>query len=113
MTFSLFLKGIIGIFMVSICIVGMRGAHLVSFELLLIYFWGITMFIGPLVLAVAAGFNFYFYMTVWITHYWESSSFSLVIFNTISHILLLILLLLLLFNFLYLDSTNILCNGNS
>lgn len=72
--------------MVSICIVGMRGAHLVSFELLLIYFWGITMFIGPLVLAVAAGFNFYFYMTVWITHYWESASFSLVsLYNLFSY----------------------------
>jgi hypothetical protein len=78
------LQGVIGIFMVSICIIGMRGAHLVSFELLLIYFWGITMFIGPLILAAAAGFNFYFYMTVWITHYWDSASFSLVIHSLFS-----------------------------
>ena len=71
-----FAFGLVGISMTAICIIGMRGAHLVSFELLLVYFWGITMLIGPLVMAAVAGFDFYLFIGIWFSKYWESASFT-------------------------------------
>lgn len=71
-----FVLGWVGILMTAICVIGMRGAHLVSFELLLVYFWGITMMVGPLILTAVAGFDFYLFIQIWINHYWESPSFS-------------------------------------
>lgn len=49
-------------------IVGMRGAHLVSLELLLTYFWGIAVLISPLGSAIFAVFNISFYTKIWIKH---------------------------------------------
>ena len=46
----------------------MRGAHLVSLELLLTYFWGIAVLISPLGSAIFAVFNISFYTKIWIKH---------------------------------------------
>lgn len=67
---------ILGAILTSVCIVGMRGAHLVSLSLLLTYFWGMIIFVGPLLLGVIACFDFYDYMFVWFNHQWEQPNFS-------------------------------------
>ncbi len=72
--------GLVGLSLMSICIIGMRGAHLVSLELLLFYFWGVAMFIGPLILATVAGFDFINYIEIWFKHSWETPVFEAVIF---------------------------------
>jgi len=66
---------ILGAILTSVCIVGMRGAHLVSLSLLLTYFWGMIIFVGPLLLGVVACFDFYEYMNVWLNHQWEQPNF--------------------------------------
>ena len=65
----------LGTTLMIVCIVGMRGAYLVSLDLLLTYFWGIIVFVGPLLLGVVACMDFYTYMTVWFTHQWELPNF--------------------------------------
>ena len=67
--------GLVSCALTSICIIGMRGAHLVSLELLMIHFWGITIFIAPLILGTVAGFDFYFYLSIWFRHQWETPVF--------------------------------------
>lgn len=54
--------------LLHVSIVGMRGAHLVSLELLLTYFWGIAVLISPLGSAIFAVFNISFYTKIWIKH---------------------------------------------
>ncbi len=65
-----------GVMLTIVCIIGMRGAHLVSLDLLLTYFWGITVFIGPLMLGIVACMDFYTYMSVWFRHTWELPPFQ-------------------------------------
>lgn len=70
----------LGMSIVSLClvvtaIVGMRGAHLVSLELLLSHFWLIIIFIAPLLLGLFSCFNFYFYTKIWFKHSWELPNF--------------------------------------
>lgn len=67
---------IVGLLLAVVCIIGMRGAHLVSLDLLLTYFWGITVFVAPLLLGIIACFDFYSYMSVWFTHQWEEANFA-------------------------------------
>jgi hypothetical protein len=67
---------IVGLCLTSICIIGMRGTHLVNLELLLTYFWGITVFISGLSLSVVACFSFYEYIQSWFTHSWSEPSFE-------------------------------------
>jgi hypothetical protein len=70
-------QAIIGICMVTISIVGMRGAHLVSLELLLTYFWGIVVFLAPLLLGTVGSFLFSFlYIDVYVRHRWSLDSFA-------------------------------------
>jgi hypothetical protein len=54
----------------------MRGAHLVSLELLLTYFWAIIILIAPLLLGLFAVFNFSFYSRIWYKHQWSSANFD-------------------------------------
>ena len=58
------------------CIVGLRGTHLVNLDLLLSYFWGITVFISALTLAVVSCFNSYIYIRIWLKHSWQKRSFQ-------------------------------------
>ncbi len=67
---------ILGAIFSTVCIVGMRGAHLVSLDLLLTYFWGTTVFVGPLLLGVVACMDFYTYTQVWFKHQWELPNFN-------------------------------------
>lgn len=67
---------IVGLALAVTCIVGMRGAHLVSLDLLLTYFWGITVFVAPLLLGIVACIDFYSYMSVWFEHEWEEQNFQ-------------------------------------
>ena len=57
-------------------IVGMRGAHLVSLELLLSYFWGTLVLFAPLLLGIFAVFNISFYTRIWFKHQWRTPDFS-------------------------------------
>lgn len=64
------------IMFVTVCIIGMRGAYLVSLDHLLTYFWGAVVFTGPLLLAVIFCLDFYDYMLVWFRHQWELDNFE-------------------------------------
>lgn len=59
-----------------VCVIGLRGVHLLSFDMLLLYFWGVTMFFGPLILSAVAGLDFYLFLEIWFRHSWHSSMFS-------------------------------------
>ena len=77
--------GIIQMAMSWVCVIGLRGVHLLSFEMLLLYFWGVTMFFGPLILAAVGGLDFYIFMEIWLKHSWEEpicSKVSLTHFST-------------------------------
>ena len=65
-----------GLALFLMCIVGLRGTHLVNLDLLLTYFWGITVFISALTLAVVSCFNSYLYVRIWLKHSWQDESFS-------------------------------------
>jgi hypothetical protein len=67
---------VVGFFIVVCAIVGMRGAHQVSLELLLSYFWGLIVLIAPLLLGLFAVFNISFYARIWFKHQWETPEFS-------------------------------------
>ena len=67
---------IIGVMLTATCIIGMRGAVIVSLDLLLIYFWSIVVFVAPLLLGTIACFDFYLYMEVYFRHRWEFNYFS-------------------------------------
>lgn len=68
--------GFVGLCMLTICIVGLRGAYLINLELLLGFFWGVMVFIGPLVLGVISCFDVYVFISVIYKHDWDSKSFS-------------------------------------
>ena len=68
--------GIIGLALTVTCIIGMRGAHIVSLELLLSYFWCVVVFLAPLLLGTIACFDFYVYMEVYFRHRWEFKHFE-------------------------------------
>ena len=87
--------GIIEVCMSWVCVIGLRGVHLLSFEMLLLYFWvsescrhmgtypniachhancrddGVWMFV--------AGLDFYYFLEIWFRHSWHTSMFSKVI----------------------------------
>lgn len=65
----------VGVFLFFIAILGMRGAHLVSLEILLTYFWGTIVLVVPLLLGVYAVFNFNFYTRIWFKHEWAQDDF--------------------------------------
>lgn len=65
-----------GISLFLMCVVGLRGTHLVNLDLLLTYFWGITVFISALTLAVVSCFNSYIYVNLWLKHSWQKPSFN-------------------------------------
>ena len=67
---------IVSVFLMTICIIGMRAAHLVSLELLLIHFWGIIIFIAPLMLGTVICLNFLGLIRQWVPHHWDLSEFS-------------------------------------
>src|SRR4051812_43947298 len=67
---------IVGLGLTVTAIIGMRGAHLVSLELLLTYFWGIIMLVVPLLLGLFACFNFFAYTRIWFKHAWNLENFS-------------------------------------
>lgn len=71
-----FILVIVGIFTTATAIVGMRGAHMVSLELLLSYFWSIIVLIAPILLGLFAVFNFSFYTRIWFKHQWDKEDFA-------------------------------------
>lgn len=70
------LLSLAGLGLLALCVIGMRGAHLVSLELLLFYFWGVAFFISPLILETVICFDFYVYLSTYLTHNWELPEFS-------------------------------------
>ena len=62
---------IVGIFMMITCVIGLRGAHTVNLSLLLTFFWAVMIFIGPLLIAVVVGFDFYLFLYTYFYHGWE------------------------------------------
>ena len=66
----------VGICLMIICSIGLRGAHIVNLDLLLAFFWGIMIFLGPFILAVVVGFDFFFYLDVFMRHYWTTGTFE-------------------------------------
>jgi hypothetical protein len=66
----------VGFFLAIIAIIGLRGAHIISFDLLLYYFWGIILFIVPLLLSLFACFNYNLYTYIWFKHSWDQPYFE-------------------------------------
>ena len=67
--------------LVFTCSLGMRGAYLLSLELLHLYFWGILVFIAPFILGTVVCFDFVNIISVWILHFWDDTSFDPVRFQ--------------------------------
>jgi hypothetical protein len=65
-----------GVALFLMCIIGLRGTHLVNLELLLTYFWGIAVFISILILVVVSCFNSYLYISIWLKHSWQNGTFD-------------------------------------
>jgi len=66
---------LVGFALTFICALGIRGAYLVSLELLLLYFWGVAVFLAPLLLGTVTCFDFYSYIDVYFRHHWEEDTF--------------------------------------
>ena len=66
---------IVGGFLTITAVIGMRGAHQVSLELLLSYFWSTLVLFAPLLLGIFAVFNISFYTRIWFKHQWETPDF--------------------------------------
>lgn len=66
---------LVGFFLTLICLLGIRGAYMVSLELLLLYFWGVAVFLAPLLLGTVFSFDFLTYIRVYLKHNWEEDSF--------------------------------------
>jgi hypothetical protein len=71
-----FILAVVGIFLTFTAVVGMRGAHQVSLELLLSYFWSTLVLFAPLLLGIFAVFNISFYTRIWFKHQWETPDFD-------------------------------------
>lgn len=69
---------IVGLGLVSICIVGLHGAYTVNLGLLLAYFWGIAVFIAPIILGVIACLDYVTFVGVWFSHSWSETNFAFV-----------------------------------
>lgn len=67
---------IVSLFIALVAILGMRGAHLISFDLLLAYFWLIILFIVPFIVGVFSCFNYNLYTEIWFKHSWDLSNFK-------------------------------------
>lgn len=67
---------IVGLCLLAICMIGLRGALTVNLEQLLTFFWGVMVFIAPLVLSVIICFNVYVYIGVNFKHQWEYANFE-------------------------------------
>ncbi len=70
------LLALVGVFLMSICLVGIRGAHLFNLELLLSFFWGVMVFIAPLLLGIVSCYDLYIYLRIFYNHSWDSPSFT-------------------------------------
>lgn len=66
---------IIGLLIIAVAIIGMRGAHMISLDLLLSHFWGLSVMIVPLMLGLFAVFNISFYTRIYLKHQWEDPDF--------------------------------------
>lgn len=60
---------------VAVAIIGMRGAHMISLDLLLSHFWGLGVMIVPFMLGLFAVFNISFYSRIYLKHQWEDPDF--------------------------------------
>ncbi|RYY88297.1 hypothetical protein EON63_02640 [archaeon] len=67
---------VVSLCLASVSIIGLRGAHMVSLDLILTYFWGVIVFVAPLLLALFACFNFFLYTKIWFKHQWSTITFS-------------------------------------
>lgn len=65
-----------GIALFIMCVIGLRGTHLVNLELLLTYFWGITVFISAIILAIVSSLNSYVFINIWLEHSWQNVNFN-------------------------------------
>lgn len=67
---------IVGACLGVICILGMRGAHIVTLDLLLLYFWLTCVLVAPLAMGTVISFDSILYMQMWFDHSWTLKSFS-------------------------------------
>jgi hypothetical protein len=67
---------IVGVSLVVVSFTGIRAADTESLDLLLAYFWGIIIFVAPLLLGMFACFNFFFFLRTWFLHVWALPTFA-------------------------------------
>jgi hypothetical protein len=70
------LLAMVGIFLMITCIAGLRGSHFVNLELLLSFFWGVMVFIAPLLLGIISCFDLYSYIRLVFIHNWHTPAYS-------------------------------------
>lgn len=71
---------ILGALLGIICLLGMRGAHIVTLDYLLLYFWLTVVLVAPLAYGTVVAFDFIVYMDIWFQHSWTLPAFNKVIF---------------------------------
>ena len=122
----------VGLALTTLCIIAMRGAHLVSIlftgvklfiisfffftykvsiEHLMFFFWGISFFVPPLVLETVICFNFYQYLSSWFQHHWQDPAFYQVMSNY-GQLNLIVECLIIVLLFISVDSIVLLSTGN-
>jgi hypothetical protein len=67
---------LVGIGLLIICCVGLRGAYNINIELLLGFFWGVMVFLAPLIIGVITCFDLYQYVGIFYRHFWDQPSFK-------------------------------------
>jgi hypothetical protein len=67
---------IVGGLLGMVCVLGLRGAHIVTLDLLLMYFWFTIVLVAPLAMGTVISFDSILYMQIWFDHSWTLDSFS-------------------------------------
>lgn len=67
---------ILGALLGMICLLGMRGAHIVTLDYLLLYFWFTVVLVAPLAYGTVVAFDFIVYMKIWFLHSWTLPAFA-------------------------------------
>lgn len=67
---------VVGVLLGFVCLLGMRGAHIVTLDYILYYFWLTVVLIAPLALGCFICFDFIIYMNLWFLHSWDQPAFE-------------------------------------
>ena len=61
---------------IIVCFVGLRGSYLVSLDILINYFWGVSVLIVPLCITIYGSYNYLENAQLYAEHQWTHDSFD-------------------------------------